>query len=43
MIAGQSAGQAVKVVEWLGALTAAKGVGPQDWQLTVLEVVKDGQ
>lgn len=42
MKAEQSAGQAVKVVEWPGALTAARGVGLKDWQLTVVEVVKDG-
>lgn len=29
MIVGQSAGQAVEVAEWPGALTAAKGAGPQ--------------
>lgn len=39
----QSAGQAVKVAEWPGALTAAKGVELKDWQLTKVEVVKDGQ
>lgn len=43
MKAEQSAGQAGKVAEWPGALAAAKGMGLKDWQLTMVEVVKDGQ
>lgn len=43
MRAEQPAGEAVNVAEWPGALTAAKEVGLKDWQLTVVEEVKNGR
>lgn len=43
MRAEQPSSQAVNMTEWPGALAAAKGVGLKDWQLTVVEVVKDGE